>query len=778
MLKEKAVVGVPQTVTSGSREKEWHIGNIVPTVVFVILGLIVPQGTIYETLSPFGISLAAAVYGTGAIPVYVAIMLGYLLAGHTLLPLRYLAAVAVTGAAGWTCGVLPAVTKSKWFAPLLACIATLASGLTMESAGMLRVFLTLAESLAAGGFAYFFKEFFSFLHKSNRNAMVLSEQTGVVLLGAVAIMAIAPLEIYAVSVGRVIAGIFVMLFARCGREQSGAVAGTILGVAMALCAPDRLYLAVALAFGGLLGGMFSRYGRFAVAGVYLIANVLICLIAPTDLMAAISIYETAAACVIFVLIPRKCDKPMRRYLVYGQFLPAVEGMRHFMTMQLDVTAKAMHEVAGTVDTLSKKLSRFGAPDLGSMYRAVGDSVCKNCSLNMYCWESNFADVTDAFNQLTPILREKGYVEMTDFGGYLARSCRRPREIVAYVNDGYRLLTERENAWSRLREVRAVIGEQFSDMGDVLCELGENFGIKQRVDPETAGRVVSLCEDYGMPVEEAVCFLDRRERITLEILTEDVGVCIDGGKWFEELQTVCGREFDHPTTVQLGNSVKITFTERPLYRVQVGIAQSIAGGEKLSGDTVEQYSDGGISGIIISDGMGSGGRAAVDSTLAAGMTAKLLAAGLQPDTVLKMVNTALIAKSGDESLTTLDVLLADVFTGHIKVYKAGAASSLLYSGGRVSRIESPSLPIGILRDTGFAVSSDTVSDGDIILMLSDGVLDDGIAWVEEFLRDADVSAADNLAQAVLDAAHIRAKNAGHTDDMTVVAVCFTRRNSEF
>lgn len=777
MLKEKALAGVPQGTAQETETEglEGSSARLLTTLVFMVLGLVLPHGNIYGVMAPFGVSLAAAVDGPGAILIYIATLVGYLLAGEADIPLRYMAAVAVAGSARWAFSVLPSVARKKVFPPLLSFGAIFASGLLMNTGdGILSVLLIAAESLAAGGFAYFFGEAYAYLHKArNRVALTVTEQTGFILIGATALMAISPLEFSFISPGRILAGVLIMLFARGGREQSGAVAGTVLGVAFALSAPDRPYIALALSFGGLLAGLFSRYGRFAIAGVYLIGNLLLCLGTAADLQAAAAIYEAAAACVVFTVLPRTADKLLRRFLVFGQHLPAVEGLRRSMTLRLDVAANALQEVAGTVEHVSKKLSNYGAPDLGSMYRYVGDTVCCDCNLRMYCWENNFSSTMDAFNQLTPILREKQAVAKEDLTGFLARTCRRQSQVAEQVGRGYQLYLQRESAWQRLSEIRSVITDQFSGMGDMLSELGDKFSHDRRVDVEAAGRVVSLCEDFGMPVDEAVCLLDSRDRLTVEILAEDVGVCVDGGRWFREMETCCGREFDKPAVLEMQGMVKITMTERPRFKAEIGLAQHTCEGEKLSGDVYEQYLDGGKSTFILSDGMGSGGRAAVDGAMAAGITARLLRAGLTPDTVLKMVNTALLAKSGDESLTTLDILETDLFTGGIRVYKAGAATSLLKSGGRVSRIEAPSLPVGILRDTGFAEHKDALKDGDIVLMMSDGMLFDGVAWIEEYLRESDASAND-LANGLLEAALTRQKDKEHVDDMTIAAICMHKR----
>ena len=774
MLKEKAIVGVLQAEEEREYENE-HTVRLVWILTCVGLGLLLPQGKMYGVTSPLGVSLAAAVDGTGGLLVYIATLVGYLLTGGYQMPLQHIAAVAITGAVRWVFGVLPSVAKKSMFSPCLAAGALLLSGLVVRRPdGVLQALLLLAESLAAGIAAYFFGEVHRRMQRTQQTTPLTSvQQTGIVLLAAGGLMAAAPFNFSGISPARVLAGVAVLLFARGGKSASGTAAGTVLGMAFALCMPEYPFIALSFCFSGLLAGVFARYGRFAIAGMYLIGCMLVCLNCDVGLQVAVFLYESVAACVIFMILPRKTDRLFRKVLVFGQHLPAVEGLRRSMTLRLDVAAGAMRDVAQTVEQVSKKLVRYGAPDLGSMYRSVGDMVCRDCHLKLYCWEANFSQTMDALNRLTPILRERQTVEVQDIGGFLERNCRRREEVAECVRSGYRTYLQRESAWQRLNEIRTVISDQFADMGDVLSELGERFSRDRRMDAETAGRVASLCEDFGMPVEETVCILDGHDRMTVEILAEDVGVCTDGGRWFRELEACCGREFDKPAVLEMNGMIKLTVTERPRFTVETGVAQQICRGEKLSGDVCEQYTDGGQFTCILSDGMGSGGRAAVDAAMASGIAARLLRAGFAPDTVLKMVNTALLAKSGDESLTTLDVMTVDLFTGGVCVHKAGAVTTLLKSGNRVSRMEAPSLPVGILRDTAFAVQRDALRDGDILMMMSDGMLFDGVGWMEEYLREASGNA-QSIADGILQAAVVRQKAFERGDDMSVAVFCVRKK----
>ena len=133
-----------------------------------------------------------------------------------------------------------------------------------------------------------------------------------------------------------------------------------------------------------------------------------------------------------------------------------------------------------------------------------------------------------------------------------------------------------------------------------------------------------------------------------------------------------------------------------------------------------------------------------------------------------MNAALLVKSREESLSTLDVAAVDTHTGRLELYKAGGAATLLRSGTRVSRLEQTGLPLGILPKVRFEHSKDTLSEGDVLLMVSDGALSGGMAAVEELLQNHPAEGSmQALAQAVVDAAVAAAGD--HPDDVTAVAL---------
>ena len=166
-------------------------------------------------------------------------------------------------------------------------------------------------------------------------------------------------------------------------------------------------------------------------------------------------------------------------------------------------------------------------------------------------------------------------------------------------------------------------------------------------------------------------------------------------------------------------------------------------------------------------MGTGGRAAVDGAMASGLMARLLKAGFGYDCSLKIINSAMLFKSSDESLATMDIASIDLFTGNTELYKAGAAPTLVRRNGKSGRAESTSLPIGILKDVSFDRAGIRLRANDILLMVSDGVTFDGTEWIRQELENWHDGGAQDLAEHICDCAR-RRQTAGKPDDITVIA----------
>ena len=117
-------------------------------------------------------------------------------------------------------------------------------------------------------------------------------------------------------------------------------------------------------------------------------------------------------------------------------------------------------------------------------------------------------------------------------------------------------------------------------------------------------------------------------------------------------------------------------------------------------------------------------------------------------------------------------------GNIEFIKSGACPTYIKSGKRVQIIKSNSLPTGILDNNNINIQEfdRDISDGEIMLMCSDGILDSNIEyknkelWVRYLLEDIETNNTKKIADLVLTEA-IDNNFGKAKDDMSVIVCKF-------
>ncbi|HWQ61637.1 MAG TPA: SpoIIE family protein phosphatase [Negativicutes bacterium] len=215
-----------------------------------------------------------------------------------------------------------------------------------------------------------------------------------------------------------------------------------------------------------------------------------------------------------------------------------------------------------------------------------------------------------------------------------------------------------------------------------------------------------------------------------------------------------------------------------YRVATGWAS--AAKEKVSGDTAAVLPlPGWRVALVLSDGMGTGRRAAGDSAATVRFLERLLTAGFAVDVAVKTVNSLLLLKLPEESFTTVDMAVIDTAAGEAEFLKVAAAPSFVKRVREVATVKSASLPVGIMQQVEIEPVRWLLAAGDIIVMVSDGVVEvpgrwlDRETWVANFLRRQPDGDPQELAERILHQA-VELAGTGRRDDMTVVVAKITDR----
>jgi stage II sporulation protein E len=246
----------------------------------------------------------------------------------------------------------------------------------------------------------------------------------------------------------------------------------------------------------------------------------------------------------------------------------------------------------------------------------------------------------------------------------------------------------------------------------------------------------------------------------------------------------------------GKLTKLSYTEKQKFYVHSGVAKINKEMTAESGDSFSlvQLRDGRLI-AALSDGMGSGAKAREGSEAAIELLEELMEKGFKKDIAVKLINSALLLKSNDEFFSTLDICLVDLNTGLAEFMKIGASASYLVrglGGGRsmaapikegnfeVETIGSWTLPVGILDSVDVDVCERYLAHGDIVVMMTDGVVDSGAGsgvsegWVQMLLSRMTLRNPQDIADYILNEAK---RNYGRHigDDMTVLVLRILDRN---
>jgi stage II sporulation protein E len=752
--------------------------GLMKNALFLLLGFLAGRTVILDSMSPFGAALVAAAPPGYILAALIGAGAGGVLSGSPYLILGMAKLIAAAGIR-WALSDLKKISGHKLFPAINSFASVLLTSIILNASigtvGAQEILLYIAEALMAGGAAYFFCGGISTMNNGSHIATLAPQELSCLIISyGILIIPITEIAFYGVSPGRILMVFSILIAARCGREAGGAIAGIAAGVVMSLADSGMMFLAAAYAFGGLVSGIFARFGKLASAAAFIAASCVIVITGGYEQLAPV-MGEIALASVVFALLPAHALQQISGGFGTNAAEPKGETVRRAVLNRLESASKALSDISDVVLEVSDKLDKLSAPDISGVMELASEDVCNECGLRAACWKTCIDETKSAFEGLHVPLTSKGKVELEDLPDYLKRKCAHPNEIMLAVNRNYMDFTAREGAKRKVAGVRAVINDQFSGVSDLLGDLAKELKSFEKDDKDSATRLSTALRNEGFTPIDVMCKLDSKRRMSVDIRALCFGREVEREELLDMICLTCGRGFEEPLIEKRGEEFKLRTVEKVPYEVEFGASQHSCGGGRLCGDTYEYYQDGkGRAVMLISDGMGTGGRAAIDSAMASNLMTRMLKGGFSFDCSLKIVNSALLVKCDEETLATLDISCLDLYTGNVDILKAGAPLTLIRRGNKIIRIDTASLPAGILREVEFERSNCTLAEGDVIMMFSDGAIMGSLNWMEqELLNYSFEETPQDFSRRMVEKVCSLRKD-GHDDDVTILTAIIKLR----
>ena len=738
-----------------------------------LLGLLCGSINELDTFSPFAVGYVTAVSGKYTVSAGLGAAAGYILTQDNLSALRYIAAVI--------CSVIlikltDELEKIKKFRLLPSCIAFMSLFLTsmavlFASDVSVRSFLIfLCE--AALGFAL------SFVFSTAFDAVGAYQKQGgftardIIFVGAflsVVLLSLSGITLFSVSPARTV-GVFALILASyIYKEAGGAGFGVALGLAMSLNSGVGAS-GVAYAVTGLVCGMFSHFNRVTGAASALIAFSAAFLFENGSAEKIYLTVEAAVACIAFLCIPEKALRSLTGGLYERREPVNVNSQRLALLERLKNASAAVEEVSGAVNAASEVLKSSEPETELDVYSRVRAGVCTDCRLNSFCWNKNFADCKKAFDTMSETLKNNGVVNSNTLPPFLKGCCVKSDEITDSFNKIYIGYVSSRAAREKIEKMRSISSRQFGGMCDMLTEISEEFTKEIDFADDISHKVEDLLiSSFDIFPETLVCKNSENGKLKIEFSFRKKSGKINEYELRKALEGICSVKLDRPSVTSSGDEACVCFCEKTFFRVDIAASRSVADKDRYCGDSFESFYDGkGNFNVVLSDGMGTGMRAAVDSSLASSMAAKLIRSGFSHPAAFRLVNSALMLKSSEESLATLDVLSIDLYTGNARLCKAGAAATLVKKRENVTAVNRASMPLGILEEADFVSTEFKLRRGDTAVMASDGAFEYSLNTAKMILSGSNDTSVDGLAEKIAEASK-RERGKKPLDDVTVIVL---------
>ncbi|BBB91253.1 MAG TPA: stage II sporulation protein E [Methylomusa anaerophila] len=610
-----------------------------------------------------------------------------------------------------------------------------------------------------------------------------------VFILAIAVAGLGNATIMEYSVRNMAGGLITMALALTGGSGLGAAGGVAVGLVVSLSDGYATAAIAIYSLAGLLGGLFRSWGKPAVLLGFLLGSTIGTLYFGQAGELLLVLVESSLASAVFFALPAiRLSRWRESWLTDESGVDAEAA--------LDAAINKLQNMAAMFNDLAKAFSNANTKEetayqdkikeaqLKEMLSCVGDKVCGACTRRDACWDRDFYQIYQAM-LATLVLAEGDRLKGSSLPDYIKANCANQKELIEIIG---RVADNNRVHWywqKKMGECRQVGAEQMKATGEIIINLASEIKRGPQNDREVAGMLSERAAALDCPLS-AVQVAWKRGTVTVDAQKLPCGgtkECVHtilplAANLLQEkmvLHTSCGNK-------EKNKKCKLTLELAEKYFVETGRATAAKGGDSgVCADVCARLDLGkGKVALILSDGMGSGQEAVGESQATVSFLQKLLTMGFDVDTAVMTVNSLLLLKT-PESYATLDMVIVDTYTGETEFLKIGAPPSFVKRVREVSTIKSSGLPIGIIQHIEITPVKRALSRGDIIVMVSDGIIDaargkeneferenEKESWVANFLRRLATERPQEIANRILHQAEEFSQGTAE-DDMAVLVI---------
>lgn len=587
------------------------------------------------------------------------------------------------------------------------------------------------------------------------------------------------IELYGLSLKNILGLFFILLLAYINGSAIGAAGGIALGAIIGMSSNNILICISVFGICGLITGLFRDAGKWISGTSSLVIFLILKLYA--NLSIEFSLIEVIIPCILFIILPGK---------IYEKFILELDWEKKQQYLNKDYATKIkeklvdrLFDYSNVLNNVSEVLYNLAENDKlamknkgNALVEKLADRVCSNCDMSSICWKRENYYTYAAFGELIENY-EEGRRSMIPHE--IERKCIKRTLLMKNAEEIVNNHIIDEMSRKKVSDSRDLLSEHMKRMSLSIKELTQDFAEDVKMNFQAEKKIRKVFENKRIEFKDIYCTNDKNDRIVVyAALPACCGVQICVKTIVPLLSEVLKRSMcirnEGCNIDEDKNYCNIIFEETPKYYVATHALDECKKGNKYNGDSHcygKLQDDSYV--CIVSDGMGSGVEANQESKATIDLIKTIVESGFNESSALNMVNSVMTLKfSEDEKFSTVDLINLNLYTGKLNFMKVGAVASFIKTGKEVKVVTSKTLPIGVLDKPDIDTYTTDIKNGDLIVMVTDGVLDYDSSntgkydWVYDYIKYSNINKPKELAEGIIENA--KKLSGGYAkDDMTVI-----------
>lgn len=638
--------------------------------------------------------------------------------------------------------------------------------------------LVLYESILSAIMTVFLSQLLVPMHAVTTAKWTFERIGAAVMVSALLLTGMDKLLIGLVAIPLVLVHVGIFASVHVGGIFVGTAVATIMGTILSISQLSFSGMIAVYALTGLCAGLFQNKGRVWIAvgslGAALFFSIYDASL-PLD-----SVYFASLTCAIgiFFLLPKSWLNNMQ-----NQFFPKQSSVlfkrQQWLTDRVNNQLKDFQHFVDFITQLVNDRFPNSKEQESIVQSSVEYSVCNSCFKQAKCWAAEGKG-------MWPIVEEWKEVRSHAKSGIRYRANERIQEKCVR-SSGLIDALEEEYSSQKLSghyaHGKKMLAFQLRDMSQHVSELMADLQMNE-VNHESEEEKISRLLDEA-----------KVSHFQIDMLSEEPGsrkiVCclpIKQAEW--ETNQMIGERLINPILHELYDEpfeisrtseisdpfphIQVTFQSAVRFTYEYGVHTRSSQNTVYSGDTHSVIPlHKGLVAFILSDGMGQNVEAYRESRRVIRLLRECLQHHMNPETAMHTLHYVMSLKQHSDLYATVDLALLDLQNGKLWSFKAGSMSTYILRGKECLRIDSQSVPIGFLPTLSIDAEERIVKDGDLLVLLSDGMFSPDYSLEEQetelirLMRKHESSPSSALADIL--AAEFSRKYPAAEDDRTLLVI---------